>query len=77
MNGLANALTDRGLDLQAVNNALDRVQALIEFELDGTIIGANHNFLCTLNYTLEEVQGRHHSIFCEPDYVASSQYKLF
>lgn len=77
MNDITNASTGRGLDLQAINNALDRVQALIEFELDGTIIRANDNFLRTFNYTLEEVQGRHHSIFCEPDYVGSSQYKQF
>ncbi|MFZ6647982.1 methyl-accepting chemotaxis protein [Undibacterium sp. TJN25] len=65
------------LDLQAINTALNRVQALIEFELDGTILHANENFLNTLGYTLDEVRGKHHSIFCEPEYVKSSEYKQF
>ncbi|MES2106022.1 MAG: PAS domain-containing methyl-accepting chemotaxis protein [Pseudomonadota bacterium] len=65
------------LDLQAINTALNRVQALIEFELDGTILHANENFLKTLGYTLEEVRGKHHSLFCDPAYVKSAAYKQF
>lgn len=55
--------------------ALDRVQAIIEFELDGTVITANENFLTTTGYTLEEIQGQHHRIFCDPEHAASSEYK--
>ena len=65
------------LDLQAINTALNRVQALIEFELDGTIIHANDNFLKTLGYTLDEVCGKHHAMFCDPAYTASPAYKQF
>ena len=65
------------LDLQAINTALNRVQALIEFELDGTIIHANDNFLKTLGYTLDEVCGKHHAMFCDPAYTASPVYKQF
>ena len=65
------------LDVQAINTALNRVQAVIEFELDGTIIHANDNFLNTLGYALDEVQGKHHAMFCEPAYVASAEYKQF
>ncbi len=65
------------LDLQAISTALNRVQAVIEFELDGTIINANENFLKTLGYTLEEVQGKHHAMFCEPAYAATPAYKQF
>jgi methyl-accepting chemotaxis protein len=65
------------LDFQAINVALNRVQAVIEFELDGTIIHANDNFLQTLGYRLDEVQGQHHAMFCDPAYVASAPYKLF
>ncbi|MES2263497.1 MAG: PAS domain-containing methyl-accepting chemotaxis protein [Pseudomonadota bacterium] len=68
---------NQDLDLQAINTALNRVQALIEFELDGTIIHANENFLKTIGYTLEEVQGKHHSMFCEPEYVKSAAYQEF
>ncbi|MES2832421.1 MAG: PAS domain-containing methyl-accepting chemotaxis protein [Pseudomonadota bacterium] len=65
------------IDLQAINTALNRVQALIEFELDGTIIHANDNFLATLGYTLEEVVGKHHAMFCDPAYTKTSAYKDF
>ena len=46
--------------------AIDRAQAVIEFNLDGTIITANENFLKTLGYSLGEIQGKHHSMFVEP-----------
>ncbi|GJJ01929.1 methyl-accepting chemotaxis protein [Duganella rhizosphaerae] len=54
---------------------MNRVQALIEFDLDGTILHANDNFLKTVGYTLEEVQGKHHSIFCDPEYAKTPEYK--
>jgi methyl-accepting chemotaxis protein len=65
------------LELQAINTALNRVQALIEFQLDGTVLHANDNFLQAVGYTLEEVQGKHHSMFCEPALVASEAYRQF
>lgn len=65
------------LDLQAINTALNRVQAVIEFDLEGNILHANDNFLRTLGYTLEEVQGKHHSMFCEPEYVKTAEYRNF
>ena len=45
---------------------LTKSQALIEFNLDGTIITANPNFLAALGYSLEEIKGKHHSMFVEP-----------
>ncbi|SEN85979.1 methyl-accepting chemotaxis sensory transducer with Pas/Pac sensor [Duganella sp. CF517] len=64
-------------DLQAINAALNRVQALIEFDLEGIILHANENFLATVGYTLAEVQGRHHAMFCDPEYVKTAEYKEF
>lgn len=61
----------------AIYQALDRVQAIIEFDLDGTVISANENFLRIFDYELDEVVGKHHSIFCEPEYVASDAYRDF
>jgi methyl-accepting chemotaxis protein len=58
-------------------DAIGRSQAVIEFELDGTIITANENFLKTLGYTLNEIKGRHHSMFVEPAFKDSSDYRLF
>jgi methyl-accepting chemotaxis protein len=57
--------------------AIDKSQAMIEFELDGTIIMANDNFLTTMGYTLGEIQGQHHSMFVEPEVQAASEYKEF
>jgi methyl-accepting chemotaxis protein len=57
--------------------ALDRVQATIDFNLDGTVITANANFLKTLGYALEDIQGRHHRMFCDPAYVVSAEYENF
>lgn len=58
-------------------SAINRAQAVIEFELDGTIITANENFTSALGYSLEEIQGQHHRIFCEPDYAKSADYSAF
>ncbi|MBA6372407.1 PAS domain S-box protein [Colwellia sp. BRX8-4] len=57
--------------------AISKAQAVIEFNMDGTIITANENFLSTLGYTLEEVKGQHHSMFIEPELKGSVEYKLF
>ncbi len=64
-------------DMLAQINAINKVQAIIEFNMDGTIITANDNFLKTMGYSLEEVQGRHHSMFVEPGYETSDEYKVF
>lgn len=57
--------------------ALGRAQAVIEFSPDGTILTANQNFLDALGYTLAEIEGRHHSMFCDKTYVASADYRAF
>jgi methyl-accepting chemotaxis protein len=57
--------------------AIRKSQAVIEFEMDGTIITANENFLSAMGYTLGEVQGRHHSMFIEPELRRSNEYKEF
>jgi methyl-accepting chemotaxis protein len=64
-------------DLLGKVDAIGRSQAVIEFELDGTILTANENFLKTLGYTLAEVKGKHHSMFVEPAYKASAEYQQF
>ena len=50
---------------------------MIEFSVDGTILHANENFLSALGYTLEEIVGKHHSIFVEPDFANSADYRSF
>ncbi len=65
------------VDLQGQVAAISKSQAVIEFNLDGTIIHANDNFLKTLGYTLDEIKGKHHSMFADPAYAASGEYRAF
>jgi methyl-accepting chemotaxis protein len=71
------ATVRRQAELDAQVAALHRVQAVIEFDLDGTILAANPNFLQTVGYTLEEVRGRHHAMFVDPEQVRSPDYRAF
>ncbi|MFT4115565.1 methyl-accepting chemotaxis protein [Bradyrhizobium sp.] len=57
--------------------AIDRVQGTIEFDLDGTIITANRNFLDVVGYPIEEIRGRHHRMFVEPAMASSPAYREF
>jgi methyl-accepting chemotaxis protein len=64
-------------DLNGQIAAIGKSQAVIEFELDGKIVTANENFLSVMGYSLDEVKGRHHSMFVEPAYRNSSEYAEF
>src|SRR5689334_18418242 len=57
--------------------AIDKSQAVIAFQVDGTILWANHNFLATVGYTLDEIKGRHHSMFVEESYRNTAEYREF
>jgi PAS domain-containing protein len=54
-------------DLRGQIAAIHRSQAVIEFQLDGTILDANANFLGAMGYSIDEVRGRHHSLFVDPE----------
>ena len=58
-------------------DAIGKSQAVIEFNMDGTIISANENFCKTVGYELSEIKGQHHRMFAEPDYAASTEYQMF
>jgi len=69
-------------NLEAQNNAallkaLDASLAIIEFDPKGTILAANANFLRLLGYSLEEIAGKHHSIFVDPGYAQTAEYREF
>jgi len=64
-------------ELEAIVAALSKSQATIEFKTDGTILTANENFLNALGYRLEEVVGRHHSMFVSPAFASSAEYRQF
>ncbi|WET08008.1 MULTISPECIES: methyl-accepting chemotaxis protein [unclassified Pseudomonas] len=57
--------------------ALDRAMAVIEFDLNGQVLDANENFLTVMGYSLTELKGKHHRMFCEPTQVNSPEYADF
>lgn len=58
-------------DQHAIISALDKSMAVIEFKPDGRIVRANQNFLQTVQYSLTEISGQHHRMFCRPDFIAA------
>ena len=71
------ALFGSDRELVAKLEALDKSQAVIEFEMDGTIVTANENFLKTLGYELSEIRGKHHSMFVDPKFREAPEYRAF
>ena len=69
---LANA-ADAGGQIAAVS----RAQAVIEFSLDGEVLGANENFCRTVGYSPDEIKGRHHRMLIDPSYAKSAEYAQF
>ena len=65
------------IEEQALLEAINKSMAMIEFSVDGIIITANKNFLDTVGYSLHEIEGQHHRIFCYPDLVRSEEYRDF
>jgi methyl-accepting chemotaxis protein len=64
-------------DFQGQIEAISKSQAVIEFNMDGTIVSANENFLNGLGYSMKEIKGQHHSLFVEASYKDSREYKEF
>ncbi|MFK3818182.1 methyl-accepting chemotaxis protein [Pseudomonas sp. NPDC089407] len=62
---------------ESLIKALMRSTAVIEFDLDGTILTANDRFLATVGYRLEQIRGKHHRMFCEPEEANSAGYQAF
>jgi methyl-accepting chemotaxis protein len=67
----------RNADYTGQIAAIRKSQAVIAFDMDGTVLDANHHFLNALGYTLEEIKGRHHSMFVDEAYRQSAEYKEF
>ena len=66
-----------GSDAKAVLAAMNKSQAIIEFDLTGKILKANANFCSTLGYELSEIVGQHHRMFVEPAEASSPDYREF
>jgi methyl-accepting chemotaxis protein len=67
----------RNADYSGQLAAISKSQAVIEFDLQGHILTANDNFLNTVGYSLQEIQGKHHSMFVEPAFRQSDEYRTF
>ena len=67
----------KNADYKGQIEAINRSQAVIEFNMDGSIIKANENFLKVTGYKEEEIKGKHHSIFVDKEYKNSNEYKIF
>ncbi|MBS0425303.1 MAG: PAS domain S-box protein [Proteobacteria bacterium] len=67
----------RTSEFEAKVSAIDRGQAVIEFDLNGHVLNANRNFLTAMGYTLREIQNQHHSTFCTGEYTQSKEYRDF
>ena len=65
------------VELESKYAAIDRAQAVVEFDLKGIVTGANANFLELMGYTLAEVKGQHHRMFCDAEYARSEAYRAF
>ena len=70
-------LLESNLNFKGQLSAINKAQAVIEFKLDGTILTANENFCEAMGYKLEEISGKHHSMFAEPGYAAGAEYRQF
>ncbi|CAI8732603.1 MULTISPECIES: PAS domain-containing methyl-accepting chemotaxis protein [Pseudomonas] len=64
-------------ETESLINAISRSMAMVEFTPDGKVIEANQNFLDTMHYRLDEVVGKHHSLFCHKSESESAAYKAF
>lgn len=65
------------LDANGKLVAIDRAQAVIEFDLHGKVLDANQNFLDLMGYRLEQIQGVHHRVFVDPVFASSAEYLTF
>jgi methyl-accepting chemotaxis protein len=67
----------RNAEFEGTTQAISRSQAVIEFDMQGNVLTANNNFLRTLGYTSDEIQGKHHAMFCDETLIKSAEYRNF
>lgn len=84
MVGTVNSMLDsmQSFEVQASDyegqiDAIGKSQAVMAYKMDGTVLSANGNYLQCLGYSLDEVEGQHHRMFCDPAYAASGEYTRF
>lgn len=70
-------INTKARDALAQADAISKSQAMIEFNMDGTIVSANQNFLDAMGYKLPEIVGQHHQVFMPPEARDSTEYRAF
>jgi methyl-accepting chemotaxis protein len=70
-------VSPRTAELEAVVSAISKTMAVIEFDMQGIVLSANATFLSLMNYRLEEIQGKHHSLFVDEVTKRSKDYREF
>ncbi|WP_292779018.1 PAS domain S-box protein [Methylophilus sp. UBA6697] len=65
----------KNAEFEGIVNAINYSTSVAEFTIDGFVISANQNFLDLLGYQADDIEGRHHSIFCPPDFALTDTYK--
>lgn len=66
-----------GAEMKGITTAIDASFASIEFDTNGNILTANSNFLKTVEYTLDEIKGKHHRMFVDRNYANTNEYGRF
>ena len=64
-------------EFEGMLRAINRVQAVIEFDLEGRVLNANENFLSIFDYGLDDIVGKHHRMFCDASYADTAEYAAF
>jgi methyl-accepting chemotaxis protein len=77
MQGALRARDQKDADYRGQIAAIDRAQAVIEFDMDGTVREINENFARVMGYSRAEVVGKHHSLFAEPAFAGGAEYRAF
>ncbi|WP_238366069.1 methyl-accepting chemotaxis protein [Mesobacterium pallidum] len=67
----------RNVEFESKIDAIDRSQAMVQFDMDGRVIAVNENFLAVMGYSRREILDQHHAMFCTPDHVKSQEYRDF
>ena len=67
----------RRADLNGKWDAINKSQAVVEYDVDGRVLNANDGFLKLVGYSLREIVGQHHSMFCTPDHIQTESYREF
>ncbi len=71
------AVYEKNNEAEEILKALHHSSAVIEFDTTGKILTANENFISATGYSLNQIVGKHHRMFCTSDHSASSEYQHF